>query len=120
MKRRGAVIVLVNRFRFLFGALILVYAAPAAFAQQNAPKGQVPNNAPELITTPVAGIELKLLPADEFLMGSPRDDQQADHDERPQHRVRLGQPFYLGVFEITQRNMRRNGHQSQFLLRDGA
>ena len=35
-------------------------------------------------------------------MGSAADDRQTDRDEKPQHRVRLTQPFYLGVFEITQ------------------
>jgi eukaryotic-like serine/threonine-protein kinase len=35
-------------------------------------------------------------------MGSADHDQGADRDEKPQHRVRLTRPFYLGVYEITQ------------------
>ena len=45
---------------------------------------------------------LKLIPAGEFLMGSPDDDKDADNDEKPQHRVRITRPFYLGVYEVTQ------------------
>ena len=45
---------------------------------------------------------LKLIPAGEFMMGSPDDDKDADADEKPQHKVRITQPFYLGVYEVTQ------------------
>ena len=45
---------------------------------------------------------LKLIPAGEFMMGSPDDDKDAGSDEKPQHRVRISKPFYLGVYEVTQ------------------
>jgi formylglycine-generating enzyme required for sulfatase activity len=45
---------------------------------------------------------LKLIPAGEFLMGSPDDDRDAENDEKPKHRVRITRPFYLGVCEVTQ------------------
>ena len=48
------------------------------------------------------GMMLKLIPAGEFLMGSPDDDKDAENDEKPQHRVRITRPFYLGVYEVTQ------------------
>ena len=48
------------------------------------------------------GMKLKLIPAGEFLMGSPESDEDADGDERPQHSVRITKPFYLGVTEVTQ------------------
>ena len=35
-------------------------------------------------------------------MGSPDDDKDAENDEKPQHRVRITRPFYLGVYEVTQ------------------
>jgi formylglycine-generating enzyme required for sulfatase activity len=57
---------------------------------------------PELITTQVASIKLKRVPAGTFLMGSPEDDKDADNDEKPQHRVRITRPFYLGMYEVTQ------------------
>lgn len=48
------------------------------------------------------GMKLKLIPAAEFLMGSPESDEDAADGERPQHRVRITKPFYLGVTEVTQ------------------
>jgi len=59
--------------------------------------------AAELITTRLAGIRLKRIPAGEFLMGSSKDeDKDASDDELPGHRVRITRPFYLGVTEVTQ------------------
>ena len=58
--------------------------------------------APEFITTRVGQIKLKRIPAGTFLMGSAEGDDQAGKDEKPQHRVRISKPFYLGVYEVTQ------------------
>lgn len=49
------------------------------------------------------GMKLKLIPAGEFLMGSPNSDGNVSADEQPEHRVRITEPFYLGVTEVTQR-----------------
>ena len=46
-------------------------------------------------------LELVLIPAGEFLMGS-RSDKNANSDERPQHRVRVTKSFYLGKYPVTQ------------------
>jgi len=48
------------------------------------------------------GMKLKLIPAGEFMMGSPESDDHALSHERPQHKVRITKPFYLGVYEVTQ------------------
>jgi formylglycine-generating enzyme required for sulfatase activity len=48
------------------------------------------------------GMTLKLIPAGEFMMGSPDSDQGAYSQEKPQHRVRISKSFYLGVYEVTQ------------------
>ena len=40
-------------------------------------------------------------------MGSPDDDEDAPDDEKPQHRVRITRPFYLGVHEVTRGQFRR-------------
>jgi formylglycine-generating enzyme required for sulfatase activity len=48
------------------------------------------------------GIKFRPIPAGSFLMGSPDDDKEAGSDEKPQHRVRISKPFYLGVYELTQ------------------
>ena len=44
------------------------------------------------------GMELVLMPAGEFMMGS----DYAEPDERPIHRVVISKPFYLGKYEVTQ------------------
>ena len=48
------------------------------------------------------GMTLKLIPAGEFMMGSPDTDKEAGIEEKPQHRVRISKSFYLGVYEVTQ------------------
>jgi formylglycine-generating enzyme required for sulfatase activity len=55
---------------------------------------------PDLITTKTADITLKLIPTGSFLMGSP--DGEGEEDERPQHRVTISRPFYLGIHPVTQ------------------
>ena len=35
-------------------------------------------------------------------MGSPDSDKDARDDEKPQHRVRITKPFYLGKYPVTQ------------------
>ena len=47
-------------------------------------------------------LEMVLVPAGEFLMGSPDADDNAEADEKPQHQVRITQPFYLGKYKVTQ------------------
>jgi formylglycine-generating enzyme required for sulfatase activity len=47
-------------------------------------------------------MKLVLIPAGEFLMGSPDPDTDASSDEKPQHRVRITRSFYLGMYEVTQ------------------
>jgi formylglycine-generating enzyme required for sulfatase activity len=61
--------------------------------------------------------KLALIPAGEFLMGSRLRDDQAEADEKPQHRVRITQPFYLGVTEVTRRQfcvfVDKTGYQTE-------
>jgi formylglycine-generating enzyme required for sulfatase activity len=47
-------------------------------------------------------MKLALIPAGEFLMGSTDSDEDAFDSEKPQHRVLITRPFYLGVYEVTQ------------------
>jgi formylglycine-generating enzyme required for sulfatase activity len=56
------------------------------------------------------GMKLVLIPAGEFLMGT-REGQGpsigAWDNEKPQHRVRITRPFYLGVYDVTQAEYQR-------------
>ena len=47
------------------------------------------------------GMKMVLIPAGEFMMGSPDSDEKAEDDEKPQHRVRITKPFCLAAHEVT-------------------
>ena len=51
------------------------------------------------------GMKLVLIPAGEFLMGSPEGEGYLV--EHPQHRVRITKAFYLGTCEVTQEQYER-------------
>ena len=64
------------------------------------------------------GMKLALVPPGEFPMGSPEElieEKLANNEnyrnrlvgERPQHRVRITAPFYLGVYAVTQGEYQR-------------
>ena len=71
---------------------------------------------PSLITNSL-GMKFTLIKAGEFLMGSPDTDKDAEDAEKPQHRVRITRPFYLGVHEVTRGQFRRfvddTGYQTE-------
>jgi formylglycine-generating enzyme required for sulfatase activity len=68
------------------------------------------------------GMTLVLIKPGEFVMGSPETDKDARDDEKPQHRVRITRPFYLGVTEVTRGQFRvfvdETGYKTQ-AERDG-
>ncbi len=47
------------------------------------------------------GPEMVVIPAGEFLMGSPKSEAGRQDREGPQHRVRIGKPFALGRYAAT-------------------
>ncbi|MBN2109948.1 MAG: formylglycine-generating enzyme family protein [Methanosarcinaceae archaeon] len=49
------------------------------------------------------GMEFVKIPAGDFIMGSPEDEAYSDNDERPQHTVSIENDFYMGVYEVTQK-----------------
>jgi sulfatase modifying factor 1 len=53
-------------------------------------------------TVPIIAMEMKRIPAGEFVMGSPTDERYRRGDE-VQHKVKISKPFYMGIFELTQR-----------------
>jgi formylglycine-generating enzyme required for sulfatase activity len=74
----------------------------------NRPKpGPTRRDNPTKPITNSIGMKLVLIPAGEFLMGSPDEDREARDDEKPQHRVRITRPFYLGTTEVTRGQFRR-------------
>ena len=42
-------------------------------------------------------MSFQLIPAGEFLMGSPTTETDRFNDESPQHLVKISQPFYMSV-----------------------
>src|SRR5271165_5955359 len=66
----------------------------------------ITRGSPSLITNSL-GMKFTRIKAGEFLMGSPDTDKDAYDDEKPQHRVRITRPFYLGVHEVTRGQFRR-------------
>lgn len=85
MKAFGASLVLT-----LFSAALLLAVAGPAQAQGRTFVNKI-------------GMEFTLIPAGSFIMGSDRDYQEAAKDEIPPHLVTIGQPFYMGKYEVTQR-----------------
>jgi formylglycine-generating enzyme required for sulfatase activity len=53
-------------------------------------------------TVPIIAMEMKRIPAGEFVMGSPTDERYHRKDE-VQHTVKISKPFYMGTCELTQR-----------------
>jgi len=48
------------------------------------------------------GLKMKLIPAGSFTMGSPKTEPDRRDDE-VQHKVTISKPFYMGIYEVTQK-----------------
>ncbi|RZN40296.1 MAG: formylglycine-generating enzyme family protein [Methanosarcinales archaeon] len=59
----------------------------------------------ETITNSI-GMEFVLIPAGEFEMGSPSDEEGMWDNEGPVHRVTIRKAFYMGRYEVTQEQWR--------------
>jgi formylglycine-generating enzyme required for sulfatase activity len=51
-------------------------------------------------------LHLLLIGEGQFDMGSPEEEPNRDPDESPVHKVKISQSFYMGKFEITQRQFK--------------
>jgi uncharacterized protein (TIGR02996 family) len=60
---------------------------------------------PRLVNS--AGMELALIPAGVFHMGSAENEEDRCEDEGPRHKVEIGRPFYLGITPVTQGQYRQ-------------
>lgn len=58
---------------------------------------------PGQVVTNSIGMKMAWIPPGEFLMGSPAEEQGRGIGEGPQHQVVLTKGFYIGVYEVTQR-----------------
>ena len=59
----------------------------------------------ETITNSI-GMEFVLIPAGEFEMGSPSDEEDRYSNEGPVHHVNIERAFYMGRYEVTQKEWR--------------
>jgi len=96
-------------FRRLSTVALVILAALGSLAVATAaePKeaGGREKSPPKERTVDLGGgvkLEMVLVPAGEFKMGSPDSDKDAIKWEKPQHRVRITKPFYLGKYPVTQ------------------
>ena len=84
------------------GPTDVITTRPALTQERSPSEPREQSPAPDLITTRVGQIPLKLIPAGEFWMGSPDTDPDAFDDEKPRHEVGISEAFYLGVTPVTQ------------------
>lgn len=62
---------------------------------------------PKTFTSPYTGMEFVLIPAGEFMMGSPSDEKGRYDQEGPVHKVTINNPFYMGKYPVTQRQWKK-------------
>jgi formylglycine-generating enzyme required for sulfatase activity len=76
---------------------------------------EITTNSIGIITNSI-GMKLRLVPAGDFLMGSPGTESVRENQET-QHRVSITKPFYLGVTEVTQEQYQKvmGTNPSQFM-----
>ena len=72
----------------------------------------IPNSSAQII--------MKLIPAGKFDMGSPESEADREVEEGPQHEVTIKEPFYMGVYEVTQEQWEAvNGDNPSFFTAPG-
>ncbi len=98
----------------VFRSVLCLVAAVSLIVWWNRPQSTVgpqsshntvdpfPSSLPRDITSKSTGMKLTLIPAGTFTMGSPAGEAMRSTHEGPQHSVRITQPFYMGVYEVTQ------------------
>lgn len=62
------------------------------------------------------GVKLSLIPPGEFKMGASDDDPDTQPQEKPQHKVRLTKPFFIGTTEVDINKIQRRSDSSKFRL----
>ena len=69
---------------------------------QGPPKADINKLKAEKWTVPGLGLKMARIPAGRFVMGSPKTEADRREDE-VQHEVTITSPFYMGVYEVTQK-----------------
>ena len=87
--------------RVLLAVLLLGIVGCGGEDKAATSSGSAPNVPGGMEVTNSIGMKLRLIPAGEFMMGSPGTESDRD-DTETQHRVSITKPFYLGVTEVTQ------------------
>jgi formylglycine-generating enzyme len=97
-----------------FAVLVLGLADSfPTLAHQDKPRSELQNpipasDGPPKTLTNSIGMRFVTIPAGEFLMGTADNDNEVELEpEKPQHRVKISKPFYLGVTEVTRGQFRR-------------
>ncbi len=84
----------------VWGQAILLYCLSSATVF-----GEETRRVPAATTNSI-GMKMVLLPAGEFVMGSPETEEGHAEDER-QHQIRITKPFHIGQHEVTVGQFRR-------------
>ena len=84
-------------FALLLVMLVLPEAAEAQKRRETAPAQTQARTFRDCADCP----EMVVVPAGEFMMGSPPSERGRDQDEGPQRKVTFAQPFAVGKFEVT-------------------
>jgi sulfatase modifying factor 1 len=85
----------------ILGVIMVLLSAGFGGDAPKAEKEQEEVALQEEITNSI-GMEFRLIPAGSFMMGAILGDDEAGDEEKPQHRVEIIRPFYIGVCEVTQ------------------
>ena len=87
----------------LAASALLCWAVQPAFRAAKHLKETPGALAPAPTPSRKPAVEMVLVEAGPFLRGSPDTDTLAAIDEKPRSKIRISRPFYLGKFEVTQR-----------------
>lgn len=82
-----------------------VTPTPTPVATYNLTPTIIPTSTPTLTPTP-PNMEFVLISTGKFDMGSPANDTYSWESERPVHHVKIASAFYMGKYEITQKQWR--------------
>ncbi len=99
--------------------VVRVTAERKAVAKKETPdKTKAPKKG-DVITNSI-GMKLIYVPPGKFSMGSPKDEPGRREDEGPEHEVEITKGFYMGVYEVTQRQFREiMGYNPSYFSSDG-